>query len=375
MQRRLNPRFRGFAPGNVPGENPRAGEAIKVKGMAETAKKLNRSGRSHGGYINIPYFLMSLKTVRDGKERKLSARQLITVSAIHGFSQEENKADFTSREAAERYRFSKSTTRRAIRDALDGKLIEREEKRSQYKFVGEEGGEGYLHIKEWAYFAQFDSIGYLTHNEVTILFYIISQCRNRKGAAIWKASERHIARRLNLSPTTVGKAVERLTEARVLIKSGQALNKYTKTTFSVDENALKAAQKGIVTRAKGISDEAKAAELRAERERFYAHRQKAVLDRVEKLRARARADEAYREAENELRAIELDIAKAEYHHLPTLPDLLERKRGNEAQRAERLAALGMTEEDLLPRYYCEKCSDKGFLPDGRMCDCYKRGRR
>lgn len=344
--------------------------------MAEaTAKKLNRSGRSHSGYINIPYFLMSLKTVRDGKERKLSARQLITVSAIHGFSKENSPADFTSREAAERYRFSKSTTRRAIHDAIDGKLIEREEKRSQYKFVGEESNEDYLHIKEWAYFAQFERIGYLTHNEVMILFYIISNCRNRKGAAIWQASERHISRRLNLSPTTVGKAVERLTQAGVLIKSGKARNKYTRTTFSINEEALKAAKKSIITRAKGKSEEEKAAEERAERERFFAHRREAVLDRIEKLRARARADEGYREAENALKALDLNIAKAEYNHLPTLPALLDQKREKEAVRAARLEVLGMTEEDFLPRYYCEKCSDTGNLPDGRMCDCYQRGRR
>ena len=30
-----------------------------------------------------------------------------------------------------------------------------------------------------------------------------------------------------------------------------------------------------------------------------------------------------------------------------------------------------TEADFTPRYACTKCSDTGFLPDGKMCDCYK----
>ena len=29
-----------------------------------------------------------------------------------------------------------------------------------------------------------------------------------------------------------------------------------------------------------------------------------------------------------------------------------------------------TEEDLKPKYSCNKCNDTGYLPNGKMCDCY-----
>ena len=343
--------------------------------MAETAKQLNRAGRSHSGRLRIPYSLMQLKLMRDGKERKLSAKQLTALGAIHSFSEGKNVADFTGREMSERYRMSESSARRSIKFALEAMLIQRMDKVSKYKFEGESGDDGFLMVEEWAYHAKFEKIGYLTVSEIYVLFYVISQCRNRKGAAIWKGSDRHIARRLKFSPSTVGSAIERLTQAGVVITSGKAQNKYTRTTYSINEQALQAVKNDVVKRAKGMSEERKAAETRAEIERFYVPRREAALDRVNAIRARARADEEYRNAENDLNALNLDIAKAEYNHLPTLPALLDQKREKEAIRSARHEVLGITEEDFLPRYYCAKCSDTGYLPDGRMCDCYPRGRR
>ncbi len=346
--------------------------------MAETAKKLNRSGRSHSGYFYVSDVILRKKTMRAGKERKLTPTARIITAAISGFSKGENTADFTYKEISERYSISEKSAARGIKTGLESKIIERAGKVSKYKFKDATEEKSSFEVEDWLTSVYFDFGEYtdrLNPNEVLILSLIRSYCRAQKGTAIWKSSNSFIAKSLEIVTSTVSAALERLKAAKLIYIKGRAKNKFIRATFSVNEKALTEAKKNTVKRAKGISEEAKAAELRAERDRFYAHRQKAVLDRVEKLRARARADEAFREAEDALRALELDIAKAEYHHLPTLPDLLEQKRGNEAQRAARLAALGMMEEDLIPRYYCEKCSDKGFLPDGRMCDCYQRGRR
>ena len=45
--------------------------------------------------------------------------------------------------------------------------------------------------------------------------------------------------------------------------------------------------------------------------------------------------------------------------------------------AQRLHAMNLTPDDLLPHYACAKCRDTGYLPDGRPCDCYpeRTGRR
>ena len=70
--------------------------------MANTAAKLNRAGRSHGGFLRVPYSVMSQTTLRNGQERKLSATQRITTAAIFSFSTGEKSADFTCRELSER---------------------------------------------------------------------------------------------------------------------------------------------------------------------------------------------------------------------------------------------------------------------------------
>ncbi len=341
--------------------------------MANSTAKLNRAGRSHGGFLRIPYAIMAQKVMRNGKERKLTPTQRAAVSAVYSFSTEEKSADCKCRELAERYRMSESSAFRALKFARDGGLIERKEKVSEYEFRGDAGENGFLMVREWAYFAELDFEGkadYLTKNEVLVLSYIISQCRNQKGAGLWFASRRYIARRLNLSATTVSNAVERLKDARLIFASGKATNSHSRETFSLNKEALETARKAVVKRIKGQSEAVKEADAKAQTERVYAHRKAAAEDRAERMKAKARSDEGYRQAEKEIGELDVQIAKAEVRGLPSLPWLIEKQRAAQKWRADRLAAMGLTEEDLVPQYYCKKCSDSGFLPNGRACDCY-----
>ncbi len=121
------------------------------------------------------------------------------------------------------------------------------------------------------------------------------------------------------------------------------------------------------------SEAAIAADERSDREHFYAARRETALRRVERARAMAEKDAAYREATEKLRGSQLDLAKAEMFDPSSLPAIQEGVRAAEQQRAEALKRLRLTERDFLPQYICAKCSDTGFLPDGRACDCYKKG--
>ena len=348
--------------------------------MTNTAKKLNRAGRSHSGNIRIPYSLMRSTTTRNGRERKLSASLLTATAAIFSFSEGDKIADFTCRELSERYNLSKSSAERAIKAALDAKIVKRLNKISQYKFEGEKGEDGFLLIEEWAYFAEFEfgsRRGNLSQNDVRVLFYILSLCRSQKGAPIWRASYSHIARRLNLSKNTVIAAVDELKAAKLIYTSGRSWNGHTKMTFSVNEKALSAAKSETIRRAKTISTEIQSANARTDRDRYYAHLQAIAEAPAEKARTRARSDEAYRTAEQELRELDLEIARAEYQGKADIRALLlDRQRAAQERRRERLEAMGLTDDDLRPRYNCVKCSDKGYLPNGAACDCYptRRGR-
>lgn len=120
------------------------------------------------------------------------------------------------------------------------------------------------------------------------------------------------------------------------------------------------------------SEAAIAADLRSERESYYAKLQQRALTQAEKVRRRLESDEQYARAEAAIRKGEIALAKAEVyepHNLPALQVSLQQAR---KERAEAMLRLQISESDLLPRYTCAKCSDTGFLSDGKPCDCYKK---
>ena len=43
--------------------------------------------------------------------------------------------------------------------------------------------------------------------------------------------------------------------------------------------------------------------------------------------------------------------------------------------SKRMAELNISPKDLKPPWQCKKCSDSGFLPNGRQCSCYPKKRR
>ena len=80
-------------------------------------------------------------------------------------------------------------------------------------------------------------------------------------------------------------------------------------------------------------------------------------------------DEEFAEAEREIRRTEPALARAEVQggDVSALNKVLSAAR---KRRTHAMLRLHLTESDLKPKYACKKCSDTGFLPTGRPCDCY-----
>ena len=114
-----------------------------------------------------------------------------------------------------------------------------------------------------------------------------------------------------------------------------------------------------------------AADARSERERFYAARRAKAETRARKAAELAEKDAAFVRADGAVKKGEIELAKAEVFAPSTLPTIRERVEAARRARTAALANLGLTDADFLPRYACTKCSDTGFLPDGKMCDCYR----
>ncbi len=120
------------------------------------------------------------------------------------------------------------------------------------------------------------------------------------------------------------------------------------------------------------SEAAVAADARSERERFYAVRRQNAMRHVERAQAIAARDEQFVRAESAIKKGEIELAKAEIFSPHTLPEIEARVEEARRERAEALARLRLSERDFTPKFVCTKCSDTGFLPDGRACDCYQK---
>lgn len=114
-----------------------------------------------------------------------------------------------------------------------------------------------------------------------------------------------------------------------------------------------------------------AADKRSDREHYYAVLRQKANERVEEAKKQARRSEAYVKADGAVKKCEIELAKAEVFS-PELADSIKRRLEEyKAQRAAALGTMGLSEQDFIPRYACAKCSDSGFLPNGKACDCYR----
>ena len=104
---------------------------------------------------------------------------------------------------------------------------------------------------------------------------------------------------------------------------------------------------------------------------YYFNLREKAQDRAEHYLSRARANEQFRKNEEEIKAEEILLAKAEALG-GNVAEHSEKLSALRAERARLLAELHLTEDMLVPQYRCKKCNDTGFDKDGNVCACYKK---
>lgn len=109
---------------------------------------------------------------------------------------------------------------------------------------------------------------------------------------------------------------------------------------------------------------------KAARENFYAQRQALIVRRLDINETKARKNANFVKAVVGLTKLQLALAKAQIYEPERLPALRQEETRLNLLRVQALKEVGLTEEDLQPKYICQKCKDSGSLPDGRACDCY-----
>lgn len=122
--------------------------------------------------------------------------------------------------------------------------------------------------------------------------------------------------------------------------------------------------------AEQLSEAVKAANARADREQWYSRRRAEAERKAEAAQEQARRFPEYREAEKALKRLEIEHAKAELYEPEKVPEIEAEQETWRKKKASELFSAGISEADLLPEWHCKKCEDTGFLPGGKMCDCY-----
>ena len=115
-----------------------------------------------------------------------------------------------------------------------------------------------------------------------------------------------------------------------------------------------------------------AADERGERERYYAILRQRAETKADAARKKAMEDKDFHDAESACRKGEIELAKAELYAPEQVAEIESRLARARAERSAALLRIGISESDLTAQPSCPKCSDTGFLPNGRMCDCYKK---
>lgn len=127
--------------------------------------------------------------------------------------------------------------------------------------------------------------------------------------------------------------------------------------------------------------EASPADSRAERERWYSQRKQAAEAEADKKRtAVTKKFKKFADLEKAYKAAELEVVRCEIAFNNSIDGfdsgmleaaVMEKERIEDEIRSC-LDNCGLTKEDLLPKWHCEKCQDTGWQEDGSVCDCYAK---
>lgn len=350
--------------------------------MAETVlQELNEEK----GYIRIPYSY---------HKRHKSRSLIMLLSTIFSLSNAENaRCNLAYSQFENKLNLSHGSVARGIKALKESGEIEQDKSfrfRSSYSDAKRTTESGFVKIEFYLFKTKFDIRGEsearcLTKAEIDVLGFIKTHCANEKGEGCFVGSARGIATTLNLSKTTVQKAIKTLLCAGLIYRSqeGRGVNAHRRSVYTVNEKLLRRKEKNYRratapkdSSRKALSEEQKNEEYRIERERHYTELRNRAQSRANFFREQLNQDDTYKQLTIEWKRSEFKIAKAEAYNLPGLEELKKDELRIKVERARRMAELHISESDLIPRYQCSKCKDSGFLPNGQPCNCYpERGRK
>ncbi len=340
------------------------------------------------GYLRVPYdFCKATKRISDCLVRAM----IYSFSCVKG--RPDARCAMSYSRIQDKLHYSRSTVNAAIHAATENGAFDQDKSnrfRASYKYLqtatDEESGEASasalpsftveFYLLHTAFVGKDNKFHYLPKSAALVLGLIKTHYEN--GGFV--GSVRGIALTLGLSPTTVQKAINLLMDLSLIFrpKERRGVNRSRRSAYAVNEKLLRKAERNFKKqlKSKDRSSADDPEDVKIERERYYARLQQAERERVESFERTLNADSRYFALDRRRRQLEIEVAKAEVFMPIRLPELEEELRQVNVDRARQMAQIGISEEDLKPRFLCPKCEDTGYnKSDGRMCDCFPKRRR
>lgn len=343
------------------------------------------------GYSRQPYWIFKMKI----NGRKIRRSEIGLFCAIRSFCEAKSnnamKACNLSYDGFSRlYGYSHATVARAVKNGKEAGIIgQNKENRSHsaytFDYLPSTPGKGYITRYNYLKFITFTINGKegcrLTECQINVLSLIKSFCDDPDNRN-YEGSMRIMQKTLECSKNTIQKAIDVLLAARLIFRPHRGKNKYNRSEYVVNTRLLRAEEKKYkksvknfnAPKSKKVVDDEQ--DRRADRERYYAGLRQMAEERANRFQCELNSDEKYKTLKSRLPKPSV-LYRLEYEDGCEYEKMKATEKSLNVQMAKRRKELGISLADLTPQYHCKHCSDKGFLPDGKYCDCFPdaRGKR
>lgn len=380
--------------------------------MAIVAEKINLNELNgyEDAFLKIPHtFYGAPRTDRKEKrEKRLFSLSTVLVAAPFVSYSGREQEDGTISECMRKYEnlsteanVSMATVGRAM-SALKGReFIKKGSKASTYIFNQSLIGTTFDRLEKWVtraifHFIYKDKKGNvireewrsLTPSERVIFARFYTKCNNKKNkTSTFTTSASDISDALGLDFKTAQHAIAGLIACDLIAYVKKGVNAHRKSEFRLNMKLYREARRkakkeekeagktsgnaGTKNAKTVVNKDVESKNERTDFERWYASRRAEAEAPVDRLEKQVMKNPKYKKVAAELSEATREAAKADAFGLDTLPELQKKVDELTKQKQALLASMGLSEKDFIPKYHCEKCSDTGFLTDGRTCDCYR----
>ena len=107
-------------------------------------------------------------------------------------------------------------------------------------------------------------------------------------------------------------------------------------------------------------------------ESHYAELRRIAEERADKAFKTAMQDETYSSLYKEINSLNIKLAFSELKDEKSANEIKKTLESLEFKADERLKVLGISKDDFVPKYKCEKCKDTGYDENGKQCECFKK---